>query len=299
MTRGKAEAMLVLAMLFWGATFVIVKETIAAVPVYWLLVLRFSLGAVAVWIPLMLFGRGAVRLTRDAVRAGVVLGLPLFLIFALQTLGLLTTTASKSAFITSTSVLWVPVLTVLVLGRRMDRGAVFAGGVGFVGLFLLLMDHGLASFHPERLVVGDFQTLVCALAVAAHLLLTKYYCARHDTWVLTAVQLTVVAVLSLGCSFASGETRSFDYSSGIYGAILFLGLVTTALNMWILTHMQRYTTPQRTAVIFLVEPLFAAAAAWMVLGEVLGWVQWCGALLILGGMLVLECRPARPATPAE
>jgi drug/metabolite transporter (DMT)-like permease len=289
--------MLVVAMMFWGTTFVIVKQTIQTVPVHWFHTLRFLLGALALWLPLFAMGRGSVA-TRRALAAGTLMGVPLFGIFALQTTGLLTTTASKSAFITATSVLWVPLLTVMVLRKRMDTRAVLAGCIGLGGLYLLLMDRGWGSFRLEGLVIGDVYTLLCALCVAVHLLLTKRFSPQHDTLVLTAVQLTVVAVLSMGFSLAWDEPRRLDYGVGIYVAIAFLGLVTSALNIWILTHMQRYSTPQRTAVIFLVEPLFAASTAWVVLGEALGAVQWIGALLILGGMVILECLPARKADPA-
>lgn len=285
------------AMMFWGTTFVIVKETIRTVPVHWFHTLRFTLGAAALWLPLFLSARRS-QIRPDALVAGALLGVGLFCIFAFQTFGLLTTTASKSAFITATSALMVPVVTVVALRKPMDRRAALAGVIGLCGLYLLLLDGSGTAFLLDNMVIGDAYTLVCAVCVSIHLLLTKHFSPRHDTLVLTATQLTVVAALSLVSSFAWGEPHRVDYGVNTYAAIVFLGLVTTAFNMWVLTHVQRYTTPQRTAVIFLIEPVFAAATAWVVLRERLGWMQWSGALLILGGMVLLECLPRRQTRSA-
>jgi drug/metabolite transporter (DMT)-like permease len=292
-----AEAVLVIVMCFWGATFTVVKEVIRTVPVHWFHTLRFSMAAAALWVLFALTPReqeGAVpRLDWRAVGAGALLGVALFLSYAFQTFGLVTTTASKSAFITSTAVLWVPFLMVVAVRVPIERKALLAGSAGLAGLFLLVMDRGWATFWSEGVVVGDVLTLFCAFAVAVHLLLTKRYSHRYDTTVLTAVQVTVVAVLSLLCSVIWQETRSFAYPLKTYVAIGFLALVATAFNFWALTRAQRYTTAQRTAVIFLFEPLFAAATAWLALREHFALHQWCGAALILGAMFILESRTSK------
>jgi drug/metabolite transporter (DMT)-like permease len=185
---------------------------------------------------------------------------------------------------------------VVALRVPIERRALLAGGAGVVGLLLLVMNHGWATFWGEGIVVGDVLTLFCAFAVAVHLLLTKRHSHRYDTTVLTAVQISMVALLSLSCSVIWRESRSFAYPLKTYTAIVFLTLAATAFNFWVLTRAQRYTTAQRTAVIFLFEPLFAAATAWLMLSERFAVHQWCGAALILGAMFILEARSARDDT---
>ena len=295
-----AEAVLVLVMLFWGTTFVVVKEVIRTVPVHWFLTLRFSTAAVVLWGLLAVTPReqkgAAPGLRWRAAGAGALLGVVLSVSYAFQTSGLLTTTASKSAFILSTAVLWVPFLMVVALRVPIERKTLLAGGTGLAGLLLLVMDNGWARFWSDGVVVGDVLTLFCAVAVAVHLILTKRYSHRYDTTVLTAVQVSVVALLNLLCSVIRQETRSFAYPFTTYAAIGFLGLVATSFNFWAFTRAQRYTTAQRTAVMLLLEPLFAAAIAWFVLREHFILHQWCGAALILGAMFVLEARTRRQDT---
>jgi len=290
-----AEAVLVLVMLFWGTTFVVVKEVIRTVPVHWFLTLRFSTAAAAVFTRRK-HERAVLRSGWGAIGAGALLGVVLSVSYALQTSGLLTTTASKSAFILSTAVLWVPFLMVVALRAPIERKALLAGGTGLAGLLLLVMDNGWARFWSDGVVEGDVLTLFCAFAVAVHLIFTKRYSHRYDTTVLTAVQVSIVALLSLLCSVIRQETRSFAYPFTTYVAIGFLGLIATAFNFWAYTWAQRYTTAQRTAVTLLLEPLFAATIAWVVLREHFVAHQWCGAALILGAMFILEARTRRHET---
>lgn len=288
-----AEAVLILVTFFWGVTFVVVQESIRTLPVHWFHTLRFGLGAVLMW---GLVGASEVRRGRSLrgpamgplFLAGCMLGFFLFWSYAFQTLGLLTTTPSKSAFITGTAVLWVPFLLFLTPGRRVEPKAFITAAFGAAGLLFLCADYGWATFSEGGFVVGDGLTVLCAASVAVHLLLTNSYAHQFPTLPLTAIQLTIVAVLSLAASFAFNEDKWFDFSPSLYGAIIFLAVFPTAFNFWALTQMQRYTTEQRTAVIYLFEPLFAALTSYIVIGEILAWWQWLGGAIILGAVLMLE-----------
>jgi drug/metabolite transporter (DMT)-like permease len=292
-----AEVLLVFAMFTWGITFSLVKEIVQTLPVHWFHTLRFSIGAVALWGLLWFtsYQRTSLPVPKPGwkgLTAATLMGAFLFLSYAFQTLGLVTTTASKSAFITGTAVLWVPFLMLVALRIPIERKALLTGVTGLAGLLLLVANGGWSAFREGGLVIGDAYTVLCALAIAMHLLMTNRYSHRYDITMLAAVQVTVVAVLSLVCTLLWKEPWSFSYSLRVYGSIAFLGLVTTALNFWILTWALRHTTAQRCSVIYLFEPLFAAAVAWIILGEKMEAYQWCGAALIIGAVCALELRSA-------
>jgi drug/metabolite transporter (DMT)-like permease len=54
------------------------------------------------------------------------------------------------------------------------------------------------------------------------------------------------------------------------------------------TAMQRYTTTTRTAVVFAMEPVFAAMFAYVIAGETLSAAGWIGGMLIVFGMISAE-----------
>ena len=281
--------------LVWGATFVVVKETIREIPVYWFLFLRFALAAFLLWgfalKPAKIRTEPAPSERRGSVwLSGALLGLLLFLLYAFQTVGLLTTTASKSAFITGTTVLWTPLLTAFFLGRKVKQATILAAVMGLIGLLLLVLGGGWGGPSGQGPVIGDALTLVCAWMAAAHLIVTKRVSHRFATSRLTAIQLTTVAILSLIASFLAGETRGWNYAVSSYLAIVFLAILATSFAFWAQTRMQRFTTEERTAIIFLFEPVFAALTAYLILKERLALPQWVGAGLIFLVVLALESK---------
>ena len=93
----KAHLLLVLITLVWGSTFVLVKQALAESSPLLLNAVRMSLAAVVLAV---YYWRYLVKMDRKAAFAGCVVGIFLFLGYALQTTGLQHTTPSKSAFLT-------------------------------------------------------------------------------------------------------------------------------------------------------------------------------------------------------
>src|SRR5262245_43722272 len=111
--RVQADLAMALACLFWGVAFVLSKKALSHASVFVLLGARFTVGALA----LGLLHLSALRaLDRDTLKSGVRLGLLISIAYALQATGLQFTTASKTAFIASLSVVFVPVLMALLWG---------------------------------------------------------------------------------------------------------------------------------------------------------------------------------------
>ena len=266
-SRRHAELMLILATLFWGWTFPVVKEAIAIIPIFAFLAIRFFLATL-----LMLPLTGLPK--RRSAKTGLLLGGLLFAVFAFQTLGLAYTSASKCAFITGLNVIWVAAVT-----ARNTR-AWLAVGFALGGLWLLTEPQG-------GLTVGDLLTLVCSLFIAAHILVLDRLTSDSDSGQLAVIQFAVVAVLCAVVSFFFEENRLPDVWSGeIIFALLLTAIGATVFSFWAQTHFQRYTTPVRVGVIFILEPVFAALFAVLFYGERLSSTAWAGAGLVLMAMVI-------------
>jgi drug/metabolite transporter (DMT)-like permease len=83
-------------------------------------------------------------------------------------------------------------------------------------------------------------------------------------------------------------------------AILFVGLISTALTYTIFTIAIRHTTPPEAAVLLSTESLFAAAAGALLLDERLSPISWAGAGLMIAAVLLIQLAPrlSRTASPA-
>lgn len=288
-----AEATLLLVTFFWGTTFVVVKRTTETVPVHWFTAVRFGMAALCMTAATLAAPRARAELAalirdRRFLKDGAALGTLLFLGYDLQTLGLQTISATTSAMITGTLVIWTPLLALMVLRRPTGAGTLLSVPFGIAGLWLLVMQGGSAAAQSPPPLAGGGVTLLCAVSFAGHILLTRRLTERYPTGPLTAMQLAVVAVIALVVSAASGETRGFAYPAAVWGATLYLALFATCFAFWAQTKMQRFTTEERTALIFLFEPVFGAIAGYIVLAERLTPRQWTGAALILLALLVNE-----------
>ena len=114
-----AKPMLLAAALIWGTSFFIMKNALDVVPVFFLLAIRFTVGAALL---ALVCGKRWRGFTPDCLWRGAVMGGFLFLAYSIQTFGLALTTPSKNAFLTAVYCVIVPFLTWAVM--KADRKSV-------------------------------------------------------------------------------------------------------------------------------------------------------------------------------
>ncbi len=276
--RRKAEVILIIVTLIWGGTFVVIKGALDdASPLFFVWV-RFAI-AVLILTPCML-----TRLqgfTKPVIKSGIILGAIMFLGFSTQTMGLQYTTASKSGFITGLAVVFTPLLQMLI-GKRMPRPGNLIGVVLVViGLYLLTSPAG-ASFN-----VGDALTLACAFFFALYIVYIDVFSKKFS--IIHLVYLQILTVMVLSFIFAGGfETIRFNLTGNLLFALAYTALLATIINTYLQTEYQRYSTPTRAAIIFTLEPVFAALLAFLILHEILGLQGVIGGAVIVTGLIVSE-----------
>ena len=131
---------------------------------------------------------------------------------------------------------------------------------------------------------------ICAVCVALHVIYTGKYARGGDVYWLTAIQLAAVAFFSVLVSLLQGDSL-LVWHPEIFEALVICVLFATVFAFIVQTAMQRLTTPTHTALIFCMEPVFAALFAYVTLGERFGVWGMLGALLILAGMILSEISP--------
>jgi drug/metabolite transporter (DMT)-like permease len=274
--RTKADFLLVVTTFIWGSTFVIVKGALSDAPPFTFLAIRFTLAGL-----LMLGFMARGRLPREALLPSIWLGILLFSGYAFQTWGLKQTTPSKCAFITGFSVVLVPFLG--LFARQSLRAAQVVGALcGLAGLYFLVVPAGLASVNH-----GDVLTLFGAVAYAAHILAVGKYTREHSFLHLAPGQILLVGMLA---SFAIplAPATPIHWTAGLMAAILVTAIFATAFAFGAQVWAQQYTPPSHTALIFALEPVFAAITSRVVTHEQLTGKVLLGALLVLVGIVISE-----------
>ncbi|MBU7009792.1 MAG: DMT family transporter [Theionarchaea archaeon] len=260
----------------WGLTFVIVKESLFYISPFKFLFYRFSLSF------LLLLGISIKKLkniTVKTVKYGSFIGIALFCGYGFQTVGLQYTTPANAGFITGLSVVIVPFLSFALLQKKPSIYSIIGVLCAVVGLFFL-------SFQQFDMNYGDFLVLLCAFSFAMHIILVGKYAPFYDPVLLTMVQIGMVALLSGVLS--AGQSSVINAT--VIEALIVTALFATVMAFLVQNMAQKYTPPTRTAVVFAMEPVFAAVCSFLLIHEVFTVRKIIGCVLILAGMLITELK---------
>lgn len=262
--------MLLLATVFWGWTFPVIKTAVSEIPVFAFLAVRFALSAL-----FMLPLAGGVPSAKTA-KTGIWLGVLLFGVFALQTFGLVYTSSANSAFITGFYLIWV------MLAAARDWRALMSVLLAVCGLWFL-------ASPDDGINIGDWLTLACSVFIAWHLLILAKLPEAASSAQLAMAQFVVVAVLSMLCSLAF-EDFVWQWRGDWIFAFLLTSMGATVFAFWAQTHFQRRTTPIRAGVILVMESVFALLFAAAFYDERLTTSALIGCGLMLAAMLATIIR---------
>jgi drug/metabolite transporter (DMT)-like permease len=279
-TEFLADLSLLFVAIIWGSTFIIVKQSVENIPVFSFLFMRFALAGML----LILINAPKLKAIDKGVLAdGVMLGMALFLAYAFQTFALTATSASITAFITGLFVIFVPVLSSVFLRKLPRQEAMIGVAFATIGLaFITLQGKFLVSF-------GEFLALVCAFFIAIHIILTDKLSRRNDFGLLTLVQVNMVALFSLiFSSFLDLRVIPIQFNNQLIFSLIINSVFATFVAFIVQTSMQKYTTPTKAAIIFIMEPVSSAFFSYWIGGELLTAKQYVGTSFILFAMVFTE-----------
>jgi drug/metabolite transporter (DMT)-like permease len=281
----KAHLLLVLMTLIWGSTFVLIKEALKDASPLALNAVRMGLAAVLL---AAYYRRHLAAMTRQSLIWGVTVGFFLYFGYAFQTSGLKLTTPSKSAFLTGTSTVMVPLVLVMFWRTRIHLWRAVGIALALVGLFLMTVPagaQGLADFAKVNL--GDILSIGCAVGFAFQIIFLGRASQRFPFEQIAVLQITTAAVL-MALTAPLLEQPHFRLSNTVIAAVLITGILGTAVAFTVQAWAQQFTPATHTALIFNLEPVFAWLTSFIYLKERLGLRAGVGALLILAGVLLSE-----------
>ncbi len=264
------------AVLSWGSTFFLVKGSVVLMNPVTLVAIRFWIAAVVLAVFLCLRRVALFSSSKE----GFILGFFLWLLYVPQTIGLGYTSAANSGFITGLFVVFVPLLGWLMYKQIPSKIKMLSVSLSIVGLWILT--GGIQNFN-----IGDGLTLVTAIAYAIHILLAESYVKNKiNPIVLSFQQFLTVAVLStLTCFFFH---LPLIVLPATWPTLIFLAIVPTLLAFVMQLVAQRHISSIKVALIFVLEPVFAALFAWTLGGEIFHPLQAVGGGVIFVAMVLSE-----------
>lgn len=277
----KAEMILLGVVVIWGYTFPVIKNVLLEIPPFTFLSYRFLLAFTIIY---LIFLKQLRRIELQTIKDGFLVGLFLFIGYFGQTIGTQFTTATKTAFITGTSVILVPIFSFCWLKEKIQLNSVIGVLLAMIGLWL--MNSNGTLYHIN---LGDSLVFLGAVGFALYIIAVHIYTKKHDYVQLVFIQLITVALLSfLMAIITEREALHFSYSFSVYWAIVVTGIFATALAFYLQNRYQRYSSPTKIALIFAAEPVFGALFSYLILGETIGVFGFLGGLAIFAGMFIAQ-----------
>ena len=200
------------------------------------------------------------------------------------------TTVANSTLLANLTPIVVALGSVLLFRERLTP--MFLGGLLMAIAGAALLSGTSARLGPDNLF-GDGLAMCAALFYGSYILTVGRLRARHSTAHIMAWTGLVTAILLIPVSLAAGETFVPASLDG-WLAVIALGFVTQALGQGLIAWALAHLAAHFSAVTLLLQPVIAAAAAWVLFGEQLGTWNIAGALIVLTGIVVARLGTARP-----
>lgn len=280
----KYKLLLVMVTVVWGSSFVIMKDLVDDVNPAWLLAVRFALAAVA--LALLSLKHRKLFFQREYVKYGIIIGLPLFVGYLLQTIGLTDTTPGKNAFLTASYCVMIPFLNWAALRRKPNRFHVVAAFMCLFGIGLISLNEGFSvSF-------GDAFSLSCAFFYALQLIFMVKFGQDRNPAVLTIWQLVVISVGSALVALATGAPFDFSMLGGeAWLALVYLAVVVTALAILFQNVGIANVEPATAGLLLSLESVFGVAFSIALGYEALTPRVLVGFLVVFAAIVVSEYVP--------
>ncbi|THB73175.1 MAG: DMT family transporter [Desulfobulbaceae bacterium] len=289
MSRLQANALLLLAALIWGSTFVVQQVGTGGLQAITFTGVRMLLGACFVF-PF------AFRQYRAMEREGtpvsslhwfgiLITGVILFTAAALQQYGIFHTTVTNAGFLTALYVPMVPLISFFLLRRRVHWSAWPAS------LFCLAGTYVMTGAEAIQIRVGDLWVISSSIFWALHVIMVGTMASKTKAPLIVACgQFFACGLTGTVLGVIIEQPALADFQTALFG-ILWAGLLSTGIGFTLQVVGQRFTHEADAAIILSSETVFAAMAGFIFLGERMNNSELSGAMMIFFGIIAVQLLP--------
>ncbi|GAA0115489.1 DMT family transporter [Clostridium senegalense] len=275
-----SDLSLFLVAIIWGGGFIAVKDSVTLIPPFYQMAIRFSLSTILMAI---IFFKYIKNIKKSDIKMGFIIGFFLFVGFAFQTVGIVYTTASKSAFLTATYVVLVPFFNWFIFKDKPDKYSIIGAILCLIGIALLTLQ------SSTSINMGDLLTLLCGIGFAGQIITTGVYTKKSDPIILTIIQFATAAILSFLAAFFL-ETPPNILNKALLPSILYLVFFSTMLCFIIQNIAQKYTSSTHAAIILSLESVFGSLLSIIIFKDNFTITMFLGCIFIFMSILTTETK---------
>ena len=277
------ELLLVLVTLFWGLSYIWVKQiTDAGMNVHAFASIRYII-ATGCMLPLTL--RELKTSTKTDWKNGFIIGGLLYGALVFQTIGLNYTTPASSAFITTAYVVMVPFVMWVLMKQKPEKQIVLAILICVAGLYFLNMQPG----QGLAINLGNVLTLICALCWALQVTYISVAGQQTGTKLLAFLPLVTGAMFATAVSLCTGAYAGLaETFPKVWLPVVLCALMPSVACGLLQAYVQKYLDPASAAVIYTLESVITCVVSILMGFERLSLRLVLGGGLIIGAVLLAQ-----------
>jgi drug/metabolite transporter (DMT)-like permease len=192
------------------------------------------------------------------------------------------TPVADATLLANVSPVLVVALAWVLFNERVGRTFIIGATIAVVGMVVLVARNLDLSSAAVR---GDGLALIASLFYAAYLLTVAHIRKYVSTLALMTIGSTVGTILLIPVALIMDHTL---FPTTLHGwlAVGGLALIGQAIGQLLLMFAFAHVSSGLGAIMLLMQPVFAAGAAWIILGEAITPLQALGGAMILGGLAI-------------
>lgn len=216
-------------------------------------------------------------------KGGIICGFLLFLALSVNQYCMIYAPAGKAGFITSLYIIFVPLISVIFLKRKLRFNVKISIVMALTGLYFLCYKSG------SPLELSDIFLLLSAFIFALHIIAISYYSHKISSIKLSCVQFLTAALLS-SCLMVIMEPFSINSVLAGLKPILFSGVIVTGVAYTLQIFGQKHTPPVIASLLLSMESVFAVLGGMFLLGERLTLQEWFGCIIMISAILLSQVK---------
>jgi len=277
---------LLLAVIFWGFSYIAIKESLNYLSPVELIAARFATGAITLLLIIKL--KGMSLSMRGEFKNLLISGIIVFVHFWIMATGMLYTTATNTAWILTTAPIFIAVLSIIVLSEKLHLGQGLAIIAATVGV-LFLVSNGDFTTLAWISSIGDWIVLGSCVTWAIYTIFTRRITSRLDPLVATFWTIAISGLVIVpGSILFSGASVYLALPASGAIAVLFLGIGCLAGSFWFWSEGLKQKPAAEVGLYLYLEPLFATIGAAVLLNEEITWPVMVGGLFIFAAVYLAE-----------
>jgi drug/metabolite transporter (DMT)-like permease len=285
MNRNLARIILTTAGIIWGFGFIINKYIL---DYGWndsmLLFVRFFVATISIFI---FFHKRILKTNKETIKAGLFLGVFLYLGFFFQTWGLVNTTASNNALITASYIFLMPIIIFIMEKKKVGIQTIIAGIIVMIGISFISVD-----FEELKIALGDSLTFIGAFFYAFHIYFLGKKAKQLDPFVLMAFQLLIFSFLAFIMMLFRGGLKTIPLNNiediRIFLLAVLIGFLGSFLAFVFQSVGQKNTNEAEAAILISTESVFGPIFAILFYNDPFNEFIFLGILFVFIGIILSE-----------